>query len=223
MLRRGIVVDIHPEDYSVDLVMSDNGTRLTGVQVMTPTGSTRSGMVELPKPPERGDKWDITEETEQELLALVASCSGFPVVVGFIYPQINRMLPKDKEIKLGRHESDVTWMIDKDGNMQIAHPNGTYIRIGEDPELVEWEPLIFDDGAAIDRNTDKKPYVKIALPGGKGEIVMTPDGELEINMEQSISIVSNSGAVTVDSALPVKVAGNVMVSGIVYADDFIET
>jgi porphobilinogen synthase len=45
-LKKGIVVAVHPEDHSVDVVLSD-GRRLTGVQVSTPNGSTRSGTSDM--------------------------------------------------------------------------------------------------------------------------------------------------------------------------------
>lgn len=91
-LRRGIVVAVHPADHSVDLVMSDNGARLIGVQVMTSNGSTRSGSVDLPDVIEKTNKWDVSKPTGQDMIAMVDTMRGQPVVTGFLYPQVNQML-----------------------------------------------------------------------------------------------------------------------------------
>src|SRR3546814_10138893 len=39
----GRVAAIHPEDYSVDLVMTDDGSHLAGVQVLAPSASSNTG------------------------------------------------------------------------------------------------------------------------------------------------------------------------------------
>ena len=70
--RKGIVVDTHPEDHSVDLVMTDDGSRLIGVKVLSQNGSSRSGSVDMPEVSGRKNKWDISQKTGQEVLAAVA-------------------------------------------------------------------------------------------------------------------------------------------------------
>lgn len=185
-LRRGIVVATHPEDYSVDLVMSDNGARLVGVQVMTPTGSTRTGSVDLPHVPERGDKWDVTEETDQEMIALVGTVGGVPVVTGFLYPQINQMLSKDPNLKLARHQSDVSWMIDGEGNIQLDHPGGAYIRIGEKADHVDMAGKNADANSKADRNTGRKVNVRIGLADNMVEVTMTPDGDMKVSLKRNM-------------------------------------
>lgn len=55
MLRLGRVVAIHPEDNSVDIVMTDDGARLVGVQALSHAAGTRSGLVDylFPHSPRR--------------------------------------------------------------------------------------------------------------------------------------------------------------------------
>lgn len=186
-MRRGIVVAVHPEDHSVDLVMADDGSRLTGVQVMTPNGSTRSGTVDLPAIPEKKDKWDITKRTEQEMLATVGYIGCNPVVVGFMYPQVNQMLLKDPKARRFRHQSDVETLIDGDGNMQISHPSGTYIRIGE---AIESDGLDgkHADSSATDRNQAKAVNIHIGMAGGALELTMSPSGAVSLRCNQGVSI-----------------------------------
>lgn len=188
MMRTGIVVATHPEDHSVDLVMVDNGERLIGVQVATPGGSTRSGTVDLPAVPEKQDKWDITRETGQDMKALVGFVRGQPVVAGFLYPQINQMLSRDPKLRYSRHQSDVEWMIDGDGNIQLNHPGGAYIRIGETPDKVDTAGKNADGNAKADRNTGRKVNVRVGLAGNTVVLTMTPDGAVTFKLEQDFNI-----------------------------------
>lgn len=189
-LRKGIVVATHPEDHSVDLVMSDTGARLTGVQVQTANGSTRTGSVDMPHVPEKANKWDISKETDQEMIALVATVGRQPVVTGFLYPQINQMLSKDPKRMVARHQSDVQWGIDGEGNIQLDHPSGTYIRIGEAADREDTEGKNADGTAKADRNTGRKVNIRIGLAGNVCVVTMTPEGAVTFKMEQDFTIES---------------------------------
>jgi len=186
-LRQAIVVEVHPQDHSVDLVMLDDGTRHIGVQVSTPNGSARSGMVDLPAVPNSGDKWDITKRNGQDMQALVAFVGRSPVVVGMLYPQVNQMLLTDPRARRYRHQSDAETLIDGDGNMQVTHPSGTYIRIGE---AIDADTLTgkHADTSATDRNQSKRVNIHIGMAGGALELTMTPDGAVSLRMNQGLSI-----------------------------------
>jgi hypothetical protein len=186
--RLAVVVDTHPEDHSVDLVMTDTGERLTGVQVMTPSGSTRTGTVDLPAVPKKKNKWDITEKTDQEMIAVVDYIGRQPVVGGFLYPQVNQVLSADPKRRVSRHQSDVQWSIDGDGNIQLDHPSGTYIRIGEAPDREDTEGKNADGNAKADRNTGRKVNVRIGLAGNAVVLTMTPDGAVSLTMEQDFTV-----------------------------------
>lgn len=189
MMRKGIVVEVHPEDHSVDIVMADNGDRLVGVQVMTPNGSTRSGTVDLPEIPKRKDKWDISSQTGQDMHAVVSYVGGqMPVVTGFLYPQVNQMTNKDPKLRIDRHQSDVMSMIDGDGNFQWTHPSGTYVRVGEQPDSVDMTDKNADASTKVDRNTDRKVHVRIGLAGGNAVLTITPDGAVTLTTKQTVDI-----------------------------------
>lgn len=186
--RIGYVVATHPDDHAVDLVMADDGSRLIGVQVMTMNGSTRSGSIDLPDVPEKADKWDITKLTGQDMKAVVGYVGRMPVVRGFLYPQINQMLSKDPKLRFDRHQSDVMSSIDGDGNMQIVHPSGAYIRIGESPDLVDMAGKNADASLQVDRNTGRKVNFRIGLAGNAVVVTMTPDGDVTIRLEKDFTI-----------------------------------
>ena len=187
-LRQGVVVATHPKDHAVDLVMVDTGERLVGVQVATPNGSARSGGVDLPDVPEKKDKWDITRETGQDMKALVDFVRGYPVVTGFLYPQVNQVLQKDPKMMYRRHQSDVEWMVDGEGNIQLNHPSGAYIRLGETPDKVDTAGKNADGNAKIDRNTGRKVNVRIGLAGNAVVVTMTPDGAVTFALETDFTI-----------------------------------
>lgn len=205
-LRRGIVVATHPEDHSVDLVMSDDGSRLVGVQVLTPSGSTRTGTVDLPAVPQKADKWDITQQTDQEMIAMVGYMGANPVVVGFLYPQVNQILSNDPKRRISRHQSDVQWSIDGDGNIQLDHPSGTYIRIGESPDREETAGANADGNAAFDRNTGRQVNIRIGMAGGSFDLTITPSGQLLVNAQGDM-IFNSEGNIEMTASGDIRLMG----------------
>jgi len=216
--KKGIVVATHPSDHSVDLVLAD-GRRLTGVQVATPNGSARTGTFDMPAVPDRGgDKWDITKLNGQDQIALVDFVDGIPVVTGFLFPQVSQMTFDDPKMRVTRHQSDVVQTIDGDGNIQITHPSGTYIRIGESPDKVDMSAKNTDASLATDRNTGRRVNIRIGLAGGVLELTMTPDGAVSlkcaktINIEAGEPVVVKAPAVTLDTP-STTLTGNLDVRG----------
>lgn len=227
MFRKGIVVEVHPQDHSVDLVMADDGSRLIGVQVTTPNGSTRSGTVDLPEIPKRSDKWDVTTQTGQDMHALVGFVGRHPVVFGFLYPQVNQMTHDDPKLKVSRHQSDVVTTIDGDGNTQFAHPSGLFITIGASPDKIDYAGKNSDADSAVDRNTSTTPYVRLSMAGSKSVLTIEPSGKWVVTSEDEMDFhakgnitVKTDGAALVQAATSVTidtpetiVTGNLTVQG----------
>lgn len=184
MLRKAIVVACHSEDHSVDLVMCDDGARLTGVPVMSPNASARSGGVDMPEVPKKADKWDITKRDGQDMEALVGVMGrGNPVVVGFIYPQISQMTFDDPKRKFQRHQSDVYHTIDGKGDMELYHPSGAYIRIAESLDHEDLTKKNFDENMELDRNKDRTINMRVKLGGVTIDI---KDGVVTIDAERVV-------------------------------------
>ena len=202
IIRLGVVVDIHPEDNSVDLVMTDDGAHLAGVQVLAPSGGTRSGIVDLPRPaqPEGEDaKWDITQRTESDVIAAVAyfDAMRMPVVIGFLYPQINQMLFAEKGRQIARHESDVYSTTTEDGDYEWRHPGGTYVRVAVNPEHEDLTGKDFDQKWKIDRNTDKKVHVQVTVKNADNQVAsinIDPQGNITIEHIGNLHIHSGGTA-----------------------------
>lgn len=210
-LSKGIVVAVHPEDHSVDLVLSD-GRRIVGAQVATPNGSTRSGTFDMPAVPEKGNKWDITKPTGQDQTALVGWVGGIPVVVGYLYPQVSQMTFNDPKARVTRHQSDVMSMVDGDGNMQMTHPSGAYVRMGETADAVDLSAKNTDANLSTDRNAGRKLFVRVCVPGAF-DLKITPEGQLTLTLEQGAVIDAPDG-ITLNTPLVHVPNGDVVASGI---------
>ncbi|EAB4417290.1 hypothetical protein D7B12_17825 [Salmonella enterica] len=187
-LRKGIVVAAHPEDHTVDLVLVDNYARIVGAQVQSHTASSRSGAIELPDVEVRQNKWDISTRTGQEVMALVDFVGPTPIVTGFLYPQISQMTHTDVKIKYHRHTSDVQTYTDGDGNMGLLHPGGAHITIGTEPYPKDFTGQNFDKNLKVDRNTDKKVFLRVALAGNVAVLTMTPEGACTLHLDKTLDI-----------------------------------
>ncbi len=214
MFRKAIVVECHPEDNSVDLVMCDDGARLSGVPVMAHSASARSGSVDMPEMPKKTgeSKWDITQRHGQDMEALVAVMGrGNPLVVGFIYPQISQMTFKDPKRKFSRHQSDVYHTIDGNGNFEFYHPCGAYVRIGESTEHEDLEKKNFDESLKLDRNKERSVKIHLSTKAGHAYITLDPGGDIVIHAEKSVTI-SGLEAVNIN-AKDINLNGKVNISG----------
>lgn len=187
-LRKGIVVDTHPDDHAVDLLMLDNGERLVGVQVSSSAASGRTGTVDLVAVPPGRNKWDISQENGQDTHALVDYVGRTPVVMGFLFPQINQMLFKDPKLKFGRHQSDVINYNDGQGNFGVLHPSGAFIQVGESPEPPAFANRNADGNLKVDRNTGRKVHVRISLAGKTAVLTMTPGGSCTLDLDENLDI-----------------------------------
>lgn len=210
--RQGIVVDVHPEDHSVDLVMLDDGSRVIGAQVISPNGSTRSGSTNMPSVPKKQDKWDITKRTGQDQIALVAFVRNHAVVVGYLFPQISQMTFKEKDRTVSRHTSDVYTTTDDKGNTEIYHPSGAYIKIGETPDHDDLTDKNFDKNFKLDRNTGKQIY--ICVKSGDNHVTIDPSGKITVKASEEIILDAPKVSITGE----LRVAGNAIISGISFVD-----
>lgn len=226
MLRKAIVVETHPGDHSVDLVMIYNRSRHVGVQVATNTASSRSGTIDMPDVPARADKWDISSNPSNQIIALVDQVGPTPVVMGFIYPQISQMTHADGKLKYSRHTSDVQTYTDGNGNMGILHPSGAHIVLGEAPDPKDFAGGNVDKSLAIDRNTDKKVYLRVALAGNVAVLTMDPKGNCTLALESDLTVTCKNASIDAAETITLKtpkthITGDVQIDGAVTTDSTI--
>lgn len=180
-LAIGFVTAVHPEGQSIDVLLSDDGSRLANVQVMVPTGSSNTGMVDLPDPglPADDSRWNFNSNPERFLRAVLGFYRGAPICVGFLLPQVTQMTFKQKNRRIMRHASDVYTTIDDAGNTELFHPSGVYLRIGTSPDHEDLTGQDFDQSWKISRNTDKAVHVHVGALGG-ASIDIDPSGNVTV-------------------------------------------
>lgn len=193
MLRLACVVDVHPEDHSVDLVMIEDNTRIAGVQVLTSSASGNTGVHDLPMPsrPAGADKWDISRATDRDILAVVASVGRNAVVIGFLFPQVSQMLFKDKNRRVSRHASDVYTSIDDAGNTEVYHPSGTYLRIGASPDHEDLSGKDGDGKWTISKNTSSAVHVRLRVANAgavKATLSIDPNGNVSLTHTGNLTV-----------------------------------
>lgn len=225
MIDIGVVVATYPEGNSVDVLMDDGG-RLSNVQVMVPTGSSDTGILDLPHVEGVGDmsRWNFDKNRNRYLRAVIASCRGVPVVIGFLLPQVNQCTFSEKNRRVDRHASDFYTTVDDAGNFEASHPSGTYVRIGTAAEHEDLSGKDFDGKWAISRNTDKAVNLQVTVKNAgaqKASINIDPSGNITINHTGNLSIntggnlsatVTGNLAATIGGTTSLNSTGNVTIT-----------
>lgn len=177
MMTLGYVVAVYPEGQSVDVLFPDTGARMSNVQVMVPSGSSGTGLVDLPDPglPADDTRWDLTLNPALYVKAVVDDIRGCPICLGFILPQITQMTFQRKNFRVMRHASDAYTTVNDNGDIEIYHPSGTYIRIAEQTAHEDLTGLDYDKLWKIARNTTRQPHVYLAVGSGGGAPTATVD------------------------------------------------
>lgn len=200
MLNLARVVDIHPESNAVDIVFMDDGRRYAGVQVVSGSAGTNFGYADLSLPDKTG--YDAGNTNTRDIYAVVSFVKQIPVVLGFLFPQVAQCLFEDKERMVYRHASDVYVTVDKNGNTEVAHPSGTFLRIGETPGHEDLTGKDFDKVWKIERNTGRAVYVHLTVANAGSPVAtldIDPSGNVVETNAGNLSA-TVGGATTVDSA-----------------------
>ena len=203
----GRVIKTHPHDNSLDVELLHDLSRLTAVPLLSPTMTTSSGRVDMHEPEgnEFGKKGSATKDC---FVALALTDSGF-IALGFLASPVNQMAFDRKNFRVDRHASDVYSTIDNDGNLEVAHPSGTFLRVATSPAHEDLTGQDFDKLWNVTRNKDKPVWlsVQVANAGGvkatftidpSGNVALTHTGNLAVQTGGATSI-SSGGAMTLHS------------------------
>jgi len=214
----GFVVAVYPEGQSIDVLMSEDGSRLANVQVMVPTGSSHTGEVDLPDPglPSDNSRWDFNTQPQRYLRAVIAYTRGAPICIGFLLPQVTELTFKQKNRRIMRHASDVYSTIDDSGNLEVSHPSGVYFRIATNPAHEDLTGLDVDQKWQIVRNTGQAVHVHLAAMNGT-TFDVAPNGDVVINVPNGTTALTCPAGVTVTAPThfigDMNVDGNITVNG----------
>lgn len=187
----GRVLNFHPHDSSCDIQLMTDGAELTGVPVLCGMVTTSSGGIDLHEP--EGNAYNQPGSATRDEFAVVGWVGPCPVVLGFLAPQISQVLFDRKNFKVERHASDVYSTINATGDVELAHPSGTFLRIGASPAHEDLTGQDFDASWKISRNTAAAVWLSISIANA-GSVVAT----LQIDPSGNVSL-TNSGNLTVNT------------------------
>lgn len=195
-LMLGVVVATYPAGQSVDVLLTDDGSRLSNVQVLVPTGSSDTGEVDLPDIglPADDTRWDIKLAAERYVRAVVGFIRGAPVVIGFLLPQITQLTFDQKNRRIMRHASGAYSTIDGQGNTEFYHPSGAYVRIAASGAH---EDLSGKDVDGKWKAGGGSPaHIHIEQAAGTAAVDIAPDGSITVNTNSTVTATA-AGAVYV--------------------------
>ncbi|MGC1304605.1 MAG: hypothetical protein WA840_19725 [Caulobacteraceae bacterium] len=206
------VTAVHPEAHAVDLVFLDTGAQVPMAPVLSASIGTDFGLVDLPDPTPPAQPYDVQATGGRDVYAAVIYVGGLPVVVGFKAPEIGQLTFADRSRKISRHASDVYTSVDSQGNFELFHPSGTYLRIGATTGHEDLTGKDFDGLWRIQNNTATQPHIYLACVNGgavKSSVDLDPGGDVTVTAQASVQVtapaVGLSGVVTVN--------GNATVTG----------
>lgn len=189
MLDIARVVETHPESHAVDLEFMADGRRVAGVQVMSHTAGTDMGLSDLSRPERTG--YGSENSAVRDVYAVVSYFGRTPVVLGFLFPQVAQCLFPDRDRMVYRHASDVYMTIDKDGNTEVYHPSGTFLRIGTTAAHEDLTGKDYDKIWSIQRNTDKAVHVQLSVKNAGSQVAsvnIDPAGNVSLSNQGNTSI-----------------------------------
>lgn len=178
-LKLARVVAIHPESQAIDVTIMDDGRRISGVQVSTGSAGTDFGSADL-NIPDAKEGYKSGNTKTRDIYAVLAWVGDVPIALGFLFPQIAECLFAEKGRKVYRHGSDVYFTIDANGNTELFHPSGAYLRIGTSGSHEDLTGKDYDKVWKIKKNTDKAVNIHIAQAGGKASVNIDPVGNIAI-------------------------------------------
>lgn len=194
-LRLAKVVRTHPNGNSVDLLFFDDGSRASNVMCMSSSGaSANSGFVDLPDTgkDDGEDAW-TWEDDEKGMTAVVGFVRGQPLVMGFLYPQVNQMAFNEKNRMIYRHSSNAYVTIDKDGNLDAVHPSGSFIRIGEKTTEKKMGSADYDKKWSVKQAKPASIHIEvIAGDDVLAQVTMKDTGEVLIDTRKGLNMVSDT-------------------------------
>jgi phage baseplate assembly protein gpV len=214
-LAFGIVVAAYPEGNSIDVLMPKTGDRLANVQCSSITGSSNTGLVDLPEIglPVDDSRWTlpIIAHAARYVRAIVWHVEGMPICMGFLLPQLTQMTFKRDNFRVNRHASDVYSTTNGQGDTEWYHPSGTFLRVGASPAHEDLTHQDVDQSWAIKQNTAAAPWVNLTVANAGAvvaNIQVDPSGNINVTHNGNLTVnTKGNAAVTVEGTTTVTSTG----------------
>ena len=207
-LKLGRIVAVHPSSHTVDATFPSDGRRINNIRVMSMSASSHSGSMDLPSPSIGKGKRDPGGRRlgDREMQGIFGMINDSFVCLGFLFPQDSQMMQGEANCSITRHVSGVYTAIDGDGNVDIVHPSGAYVRIGSgtSPKSLS--------GANGNWNVPSKAAgtITVKQAGGKASLTIDPSGKVELMAESEIIAESQSEITLKAQAINYEMGGTSM-------------
>lgn len=193
------VTYVYPEGQKMDVIFLDTGDYGRDVQLMTPYGGTDFGLTTgVPAPDEEGHDYNTEDwdPNKRHINAVVATIQGMHVCLGFLYPQCTHMAftkGQDKNRLIERHTSDFVRTISDAGDMDLVHPSGAHLRIGQGSAPDNLAGRDFDGVWSIKHNKGGAVTISLvnASAASNSSVILLPDGTVEIRASKDVDIRAN--------------------------------
>ena len=129
------VIRFLPSSNTADIVTVDNNISLLGCNVVCPyPAGFAYGARYFPTHDDQNPEVEYVNSSGDIycVAAFLESDYNNAAILGFLFPLETTLSIAEYGLYIFRHESDVIWMVRGDGTMQIYHPSGSIIKIGDD-------------------------------------------------------------------------------------------
>jgi hypothetical protein len=211
----GIVVAVYPEGNSIDVLMPKTGDQLANVQCAAFTGSSNSGVMDLPEIglPVDDTRWNlqIANNATRFVRAIIQNVDGMPICMGFLLPQLTQMTFQRNNFRVSRHASDVYSTTNETGDHEWYHPSGTFLRVAASPAHEDLTAKDLDQSWKIAQNTAAAPYVNLVVANAGAQVAqieVDPSGNINITHNGNLTVnTKGNAAVTVEGTTTVTSTG----------------
>lgn len=211
--KLGIVVAVYPEGNSIDVLMPKTGDQLANVQCASHTGSSNTGIMDLPEIglPVDDTRWNlqIANNASRFVRAIIQNVDGMPICMGFLLPQLTQLTFQRDNFRVSRHASDVYSTTNAQGDTEWSHPSGTFVRVAASPAHEDLTAQDVDKSWKVAQNLAAAPYVNLVVANAgaqvaqievdpSGNITITHNGNLTVNTKGNADV-TVQGTTTVTS------------------------
>lgn len=238
------VIRFNPSSNTVDCVTIDNNISLfdCNVACSIPAGF-KYGERYFPSYDDQNPEVEYVNSAGDIycIAAFVENDYNNTAILGFLFPRETTLSISEYGLYIFRHESDVMWMVRGDGTMQIYHPSGSVIKIG-DNNVNEMTDQIAEEGLypakadgmcirpADDYNAnkttnlfikwyqgqeftlDKDGNVIVKTANDTSVLTMTPAGDVTIQSTNQINAITKDINVTASGDMVANVSGNASIN-----------
>jgi GpV Apex motif len=209
-LEMGVVVATYPQGNSLDVLMTRTGARLSNVQMMSHDASSNSGTANLPSIGNALDdtRWNFVQDPARTVYAIMGNIGGMPFCLGLLYPQTGQMQFAAPDQKIVRHSSDFYELTQANGDHEMAHPSGSFFKLGSNGTHTDLTGHDVDQQWKIANNTGAAGHAHLTVAAA-GAVVATIDvdsaGNIAINHNGALTVNTQGTAhVTVTGAATLK-------------------